>query len=336
MEKNYHHDHHAEEVRRYLGAAALLPNRLRAAALNLPEELQAAAEELRVRAGQPMTVLLPDDEMDLNITAGPEELEILCDLATGFSRYAAAETIREGFLSVRGGYRVGLCGTAVMKDGENRNLKDLSSAVIRISRERKGVAEAVIPNLFQNGDFQNTLILSPPGAGKTTLLRDIIRILSYGAAGYKPMRIALIDERGEIAASVSGRPQMDVGPRTDILNACPKSIGIPVLLRAMNPQVIAVDEITSREDIKSMLTASGCGVKLLATIHAGSVRELREKPLYHDLLSERVFESAIRIVRTPRGREYQTEPLSQFQSQTQAQSKLNPPETRQIPMLPDA
>ena len=167
-------------ILRYEDAASCLPVRLRKAALALPEEQRALAEEFRLRAGQPMAILLPTGEIPLEVRVEPEELETLCDLATEFSRYAAAETLREGYLSVRGGFRVGLCGTAVMKDGANTNLKNFSSAAVRIAREKIGIAGGVAPQLFRDGDFASTLILSPPGGGKTTLLRDLVRQLSGG------------------------------------------------------------------------------------------------------------------------------------------------------------
>ena len=140
-------------ILRYEDAALCLPVRLRKVALALPEERKALAEEFRLRAGRPMTVLLPTGEIPLNVFVEPEELEALCDLATEFSRYAAAETLREGYLSVRGGFRIGLCGTAVMKDGVNTNLKNLSSAAVRIAREKPGIADGVAPGLFRDGDF---------------------------------------------------------------------------------------------------------------------------------------------------------------------------------------
>ncbi len=293
----------------YETAAAILPNRLRKLAMALPDDQKAVAEELRLRAGRPMTVLLQNREVPLNAVVDSAELDTLCDLATEFSRYAAAETLREGFVPVRGGFRLGLCGTAVMKNGLNTNLKNLSSAVIRIARERKGVGEAVTPRLFRDGVFQSTLILSPPGGGKTTLLRDMVRCLSDGTTGTPPQRVSLIDERGEVAVMYRGEPQMDVGSRTDVLDACPKALGIPIVLRAMNPQVIAVDEITARADLRAAVMAAGCGVGLLATIHAADVSELLQRPLYRELLAEGVFRQVVCITSTEEGRTYRVEEL---------------------------
>ena len=287
----------------------MLPGRLRALALAQPPEVRRLAEEFRLRAGRPLAVLLPEGEQTLGDTVAQEDLEALCDLATDYSRYAAEETLRQGYLSVRGGFRVGLCGTAVMKDGANTTLRDLSSAAVRIARQRRGIGEDIVPRLFRDGRYQNTLLLSPPGGGKTTLLRDLVRCLSTGGPGRPGLRVSLIDERGEVAVMVRGVPQMDVGPRTDVLDACPKALGIPMALRAMNPQVIAVDEITAEADLRAAVQAAGCGAGLLATIHAANVSELGQRPLYRQLLSEGVFRLAVCIRRSETGRTYQVEAL---------------------------
>ena len=294
---------------RYELAAAILPSRLRRIAMELPETDKRRAEEFRLRAGHCLSVLLPEGERSLEAIVTTEELETLCDIAAEFSRYASIETLRQGFLPVRGGFRVGLCGSAVVKDGEVTNLKQISSAVIRISREQKGIAQAVAPRLFRDGRFVSTLLLSPPGGGKTTLLRDLVRCLSSGGTGRPGLRVSLIDERGEVAVMVRGRPQMDVGPRTDVLDACPKALGIPMALRAMNPQVIAVDEITAEADLRAAMQAAGCGVGLLATIHAANVEELQAKPLYQELMAGRVFRQAVLIQTGPEGRLYAVENL---------------------------
>ena len=298
MEKN-------EAVLRYEAAAAVLPNRLRRRALAVSTEWKEQTEELRLRVGRALSLLLPEGEMDLPETVTGEDLEILCDFASEFSRYASMETLRQGFLPAKGGLRIGLCGTTVMKNGEPTNLKDISSAVIRIEREKKGIAVPLAEGLFQDGVFQSTLILSPPGGGKTTLLRDLVRTLSEE----KAQRIARIGERSEVAVTYRGRPQMGSGAHTDVLDGCPKSIGIPMVLRAMNPQIIAVDEITVRQDLQAIAQAAGCGVALLATIHGQSVEELTQKPLYRELLEQRVFRNVIRISHDGAERSYRTEQL---------------------------
>ena len=267
-----------EAVGRYEQAAALLPSRWQQAARRVPEHRKAQAEEFRLRAGRPMTLLtcegelLVSDELPRQ-SVTQADLEQLCDAVTGYSRYAAAETMGKGYLIGRGGFRIGLCGTVAVRGDGGTALRDISSAVVRISRQVRGLWQEV-PE-WSAGGFDSTLIAAPPGGGKTTLLRDMIATLSNGTEDRCPLRVGVVDERGELAGMYRGVPQLDVGCHTDVLDGCPKALGIPMLLRSANPQVIAVDEITEAADSLAMTAAANCGVKLLATIHAEDGEELR-------------------------------------------------------------
>ena len=201
-----------------------------------------------------------------------------------------------GFLPLRGGFRLGVCGSAVVRDGEVSNLKDISSLALRIVCEHIGLGSDIAPQLFSaDGRFLSTLILSPPGGGKTTLLRDLIRVLSLGDAEHRALRVAVIDERCELAVCCKGRAQMELGNHTDVLSLCPKAAGIPMVLRGMNPQVIAMDEVTQPEDIRAIGEIAGCGVAVLATAHGRSLTEMLRRPLYRELFEMGVFENLLTV-----------------------------------------
>ena len=278
----------------YRQAAEVLPEHLQRAALARCADEQAVAEEFRLRSGQKMSLLGPEGET--SISAEPvtgQDLQAVLDRATEFSAYRCAGSIRQGYVTVRGGCRVGICGTAVLRGGEIATVGELSSLSIRIARAAFGVAKDVYPKLWSEGSFESTLILSPPGGGKTTLLRDLIRCLSKGSQTHPALRVAVVDERGEIAAARGGCAQFDVGPHTDILTGTEKAEGISMLLRAMNPQVIAVDEITAPEDIRAMTVAANCGVAFLATVHGRDLDELRRRKLCRELLDTELFHQFI-------------------------------------------
>lgn len=296
-------------MERYQLACQVLPMALRKLALSLTPEEMTVAEEIRLRVGQPMEVLLPQGVVILASAVKQTDLENLCNQATDFSRYGAVETLRQGYVSVAGGFRIGFCGTGVVRDGEICNLKNFSSAVVRIARERKGIGTMICPQLVDSGRAYSTLILSPPGGGKTTLLRDIVREFSYGFHGMPPQRVMLVDERGEVAGTHLGVPQLDVGSHTDVLDGCPKDQGMVMGLRTMNPQILAVDEITKSSDLQAMIQASHCGVSLLATLHGGSVSDLSKKPLYRKVLESGVFQRLVVISSGVSGREYMVEVL---------------------------
>ncbi len=276
-----------ERDKSYTSATATLPLSVRSVAHTLPEALQERAEEIRLRVGQPFSVLVDGEEIDLPLGQPYQvrgcDLGQIVEYATQGSTHTAMESLKAGYLTVRGGHRLGLCGTAVLKDGEVSHLRYLSSLCLRIAREVKGAADGVLDTLFSEGHFQNTILLSPPGEGKTTLLRDIVRQVSNGGPGRRSLRVALVDERSELAGTYMGQAQLDVGRHTDVLDACPKDKGILWLLRGLSPQVLAVDEVTAPEDVALMKVAGHSGVGLLCTIHADGIKDLHARPLYRQL-----------------------------------------------------
>ena len=301
-------------IGRYEQAAELLPARWQQAARRVPDYRKAQAEEFRLRAGRPMTLVTTEGELFVSDelprqSVTQSDLEQLCDTVTGYSRYAASESMGKGYLVGRGGFRVGLCGTVVLRDGVGVNLRDISSASVRISRQAAGLCRDMTQLLPEGESFQSTLIAAPPGAGKTTLLREMVAVLSNGSDERAPLRVGVVDERGELAGMYRGVPQLDVGFHTDVLDGCPKALGIPMLMRSANPQVIAVDEITAEEDLAAMAAAANCGVALLATIHALDGEELRRKPLYPVLATSQVFRRLITISVEAGQRRYQVQPL---------------------------
>lgn len=285
----------AESAARFEQVAALLPFVLRRRLEELPERAKAQGEELRLRAGKPLCVSYPDGERPIAGTAVTQEhLRTVLEVASGASVHTVMEQLKNGFVPIAGGHRLGLCGTAVVREGALSNLRAVSSLSLRVARELTGISAAVLPRAMGEDGLENLLILSPPGGGKTTLLRDVIRAVSAGEAA-EPLRVGVVDERGELAAMVNGSPSLDVGPHTDVMDGCPKALGLTALIRGMNPQVLAVDEITAPQDVEAILQAAGCGVKLLATAHAGGIEDLKRRPLYRTLLEERLFSRFIVI-----------------------------------------
>lgn len=292
-----------QRLERYREAASLLPERLQWAALSCPAEQRASAEEFRLRTGQPLSLLGPSGETALETDAvSAQDLQGILDRATEFSVYRSADSIRQGYVTVRGGCRVGLCGTSVLRGGEVVTLQELSSLSIRIARELPGIAAELYPRLWEGERFTSTLLVAPPGAGKTTMLRDLIRCLAEGSAEHPPLRVAVADERGEIAAVCKGTPQFQIGSHTDVLSGAPKEAAILMLLRSMNPQVIALDEITAPGDIRSMQLAANCGVAFLATVHGRDVEELRRRRIFRELLDTELFHQFVILERQGRER----------------------------------
>lgn len=233
---------------------------------------RSSLQELRLRLDAPPELVSCDSVQRLGRQVSSEDLSYCVNAASRYSPWAAA-TIAQGFLTVSGGHRIGLCGEAVLKNKEITGIRKVTSLCIRVARDFAGIGSSAA------GLRGSMLILGAPGRGKTTLLRDIARQISEKST------VAVVDERGEIFPSGFVR-----GDRMDVLTGVPKAGGVEMVLRTMGPEWIAVDEITAEEDCRSLLQAQGCGVRLLATAHAGSLDEFRVRPIYKALLDNHVFD----------------------------------------------
>ena len=252
-------------------------------------------QEIRLRAGKPLMVIYQNREAAL--PAGKkqhiitkEEIRETMEYISHYSLYAYENELRQGFLTVEGGHRVGVSGKVIVEKEKVKNIQYISSVNIRMSHEVIGCADALLPYITKNMQVCHTLIISPPRCGKTTLLRDIIRQVSDGNTYVKGCTVGIVDERSEIAGCFRGVPGNDVGMRTDVLDGCPKAEGMMMLIRSMAPDVVAVDEIGGREDAGSLRYAMNCGCVLLATVHGSCMEELLQKPVLRELVEQGIFE----------------------------------------------
>ncbi len=261
-------------------------------------------QELRLRVNQPMILQQNGKELYLTedgqlcdsykkgICITTKDIRDIIDVACGYSGYAFEEEISRGYLTITGGHRIGLAGRAVMAEGAIQTLKHFSALNIRIAHPVTGCAEKWKKYFYEGNKPCHVLIISPPGCGKTTLLRDAVRILSNGDTAHQGVTVGVVDERAEIAGTYRGLATHDLGMRTDVLDGCPKAMGMEMLLRSMAPKVLAVDEI-GIQDVSSIENALRCGCKLLATLHGETIQDFLEKPGFRKLVEERVFERYI-------------------------------------------
>ena len=285
------------------GVAALIkyfPARLYACLGKVPLGQLIHTEEIRVGSGKPLVLfaegacryVTPRGELSAHsaqgITVSREEVQEIFRLLLDGSVYAAEENIKSGYITAEGGHRVGICGSTVLSDGKISTIKDISYLNIRVAKEVRGSADLLFTDIFKNG-AENCLIISPPGGGKTTLLRDICRVL--GGSERFSCKLGIADERGEIAASYLGVPQNDVGSRTCVMDGCPKAQAMDMLLRGMGVDTVVTDEIGSTEDEEAVRRLLRCGVKVIATMHAGNTAEARRR--LGDLIGSGGFENIV-------------------------------------------
>ncbi|MCD8180330.1 MAG: Flp pilus assembly complex ATPase component TadA [Firmicutes bacterium] len=240
--------------------------------------------EIHMRLGKPLCIHYADGCFYVNhkgnLTALPasavrvtrEHIDEALEIATSASVYSVKEEIKNGFLTIAGGHRIGITGTAVIKEDKVSFIKDISALNYRLAGEVIGAADEVMPMILDGGGIRNTLIISPPGAGKTTMLRDIARQLSY-----KSYKVSVVDERREVAALCEGRSAFDLGFSTDVLEGADKAEGMLMVLRSMSPDVIVTDEIGKQEDIDAVEKITNSGAAVIATIHGRNVEMIKRR-----------------------------------------------------------
>lgn len=275
---------------------------------------QKTLQEIRLRAGRPVILHSggrehfltaqgePTGSLSQAYCAAERELEEILEHICHYSPYAFEEELRRGFVTVAGGHRVGVAGQAVLEpDGRIRTFKNISYLNVRVSHEVKGAADGVLPDMYGGGSLKSALIISPPGCGKTTLLRDLVRQISDGNVYGPGMTVGVVDERSELAGSFLGKAQNDMGIRTDVLDGCPKELGMLLLLRSMSPQVIAIDELGGDGELAALRQAAACGCKVLATVHGEDRQDVEYRFGMAADLWERLFDRFL-VLGRERGR----------------------------------
>lgn len=279
-----------------------LPNTLKNAII---ENISNDIEEIRLRTNKPLNLKLPQEIKTIDYIVNQQEVLQAFEKVCENSVYSYRRQICDGYITIKGGNRVGIVGSAVIDNGQVININYISSLNFRIARQKIGCSNKIIEDIvdIQNNSIHNTLIVSPPGCGKTTILRDIVRNISNGIKyiNFKGKNIGVVDERGEIAAMYKGIPQNDIGIRTDVIDNMPKPEAMRLLVRSMAPDIIACDEIGSIKDVEAIDYAMCSGIKGIFTAHGKDIEELNKNPELSKLLDKHTFERIILLNPQKRG-----------------------------------
>lgn len=261
-------------------------------------------EEIRIRNSKPIILKLNNFEKIINYIVQTEDILKILQSICENSIYSYQNQICEGFITIKGGHRIGITGSAVIENNKVKNINYISNLNFRIARQIIGCSNNIIKEIInkEENTIYNTLIVSPPGAGKTTLLRDIIRNLSNGTEEITGKNIGVVDERGEIAAMYKGIPQNDLGIRTDIIENIKKSVGMKMLIRSMAPEIIVADEIGSKEDVQEINYAVCSGIKGIFTAHGNLLEDLKLNPAIAELIEKYIFERLIFLDKNNKGK----------------------------------
>lgn len=272
----------------------------------LEENFLKEIEEIRIRINKPLLLSCKKKEYFIKrdgkiaqkieeaYLPSSEDIRYTLEKASRYSMYAFSEEIKNGFLTIEGGHRIGIVGKVVTENGVIKSIQNISALNIRISHEIKDCANFVLQYAVKNGIFYHTLLVSPPACGKTTLLRDMVRQLSNGKKGlFLGQTVGVVDERGEIAGCYQGIAQNDIGVRTDVLDCCPKAEGMLMLVRSMSPRIVAVDEIGKKEDFVAIESIVNAGIQLLCTVHGNDLEEVKKRKILGEMITSGIFHTII-------------------------------------------
>lgn len=281
----------------------LLPKTIQLLLETYPSSMLNKVEEIRIRIDRPLEIIIAGEPRYPLVNGSryivtKQDAMTLLNKLSDFSLYAFEEELKRGYISIRGGHRVGLAGKVTVEQGSVKAIKEIGSYNIRIARQKIGIARSLVPFIYQK-KWLNTLILGAPQTGKTTLLRDFARLISTGCktVNAHPKKVGIVDERSEIAGCVSGIPQHDLGDRVDVLDACPKAEGMMMMIRSMSPDVLIVDEIGRKEDSEAIVEAMNAGIQMMMTVHAHSLEDLYHRPMIQPLLEIGLFDRFIELTR---------------------------------------
>lgn len=252
-------------------------------------------QEMRIKANKPIIINLSSKEIILKRIVSINDIKQILVKISNYSLYAYEEELKQGYITIKGGHRVGIAGECVIAKGEVRTIRNISSLNIRICREVKGCSNEIMKYIVFNDRVYNTLIISPPKCGKTTILRDIARNISNGMPinNLFGKKVSIIDERSEIASCFNGIPQLDVGIRSDILDNCLKKDGMIMAIRSLSPEVLICDEIGAKGDIEALNMAFNSGVNIIVTIHGYNIEDIYKRNLFNELLENSILDRIV-------------------------------------------